>query len=263
MPDPLPKFQKTQFDFTAYIRDPDRHQIPPDIEPRRMAVYRELLFNNVESFLAGTFPVLKSLFDQDDWLNLVQGYFSTNKSQSPYFTSISEQFVEFLGSNPEKILTTVPFIQELAHYEWLEMVLMLAEGEFVSLDQINDNDLALPESTVRLSNLAYRLVYQFPVHRISPEFQPQLQPDTPTYLVMYRDQGDIVKFMEINAVTYTLLERIENSPDQSCEAHLNHLVELLQHPDPQQAIEFGLSVIKGLLERSILHLVGDTHNLHE
>ncbi len=251
MPD-LPAFQKKQYEFSAFIRDPQHNPTPPDVEPRRMAVYRELFFNNVEGFLSNTFPVLKSLLQEDKWLDLVQDYFSKNRSDSPYFSSIPEHFIDYL--NTDRVGTThdLPFMQELAHYEWIEMVLALAEGE---ADQANSIDLDnLLSSFVRVSSLAYSLAYRFPVHQISPEFQPDTCPENPTYLVVYRDHNDQVKFMEINAVTYALIEIIENNPEQDCQVHLQQIVAQLNHPQPDQAFEHGASILQGLVNRGVLEI---------
>ena len=41
------QFQQTQYQFAAYIRDPEHQAIPDQIESRRMAIYRDLFFNNI------------------------------------------------------------------------------------------------------------------------------------------------------------------------------------------------------------------------
>src|SRR6187401_1863361 len=56
MPDAL---HATQFAFAAHLRDPARHPAPDDIEDRRMAIYRDLVFNGLEALLASNFPVIR------------------------------------------------------------------------------------------------------------------------------------------------------------------------------------------------------------
>jgi len=58
----LPLFQQEQYRFTAHIRDPEKNPAPDTIEDRRMAVYRDLFYNNVEGFLSRSFPVLRKIF---------------------------------------------------------------------------------------------------------------------------------------------------------------------------------------------------------
>ena len=252
MPD-LPIFQKKQYEFSAFIRDPQKNPAPLDVEPRRMAVYRELFFNNVEGFLSNTFPVLKSLLPEDDWLDLVQDYFCKNRSDSPYFLSIPEHFIDYLNADRDGNAKDLPFMQELAHYEWIEMVLELAEGEAHQSSSSLGVD-ALLSSVVRVSDLAYPLAYGFPVHQISPEYQPDTCPENPTYLVVYRDHHDHVKFMEINVVTYALMGIIESNPEQDCKTHLQETVKQLNHPEPRQAFEHGVTILQGLVDRGVLEI---------
>ena len=47
----LPAFQQYQYAFTAHIRDPRRNPRPAGVPARRMRVYNQLLYNNLESFL--------------------------------------------------------------------------------------------------------------------------------------------------------------------------------------------------------------------
>ena len=54
-------FQEAQRHFAAHIRNPDLNSAPSGIEDRRMSIYRELFYNNVESFISNGFPVLRSI----------------------------------------------------------------------------------------------------------------------------------------------------------------------------------------------------------
>ena len=55
-------FIEVQQQFMAHIRDPAHNAKPADVEERRMAIYRDLFFNNVDGFVSSAFPVLKSLY---------------------------------------------------------------------------------------------------------------------------------------------------------------------------------------------------------
>ena len=104
-------FTEHQFAFTAYIRDPKRSAVPEDIEKRRIDLYRELMFNNVESFLSTGFPVLRRLMDEGSWTALVQDFFSLHRCKTPYFSEISEEFLEYLqherGERKDDILKSL------------------------------------------------------------------------------------------------------------------------------------------------------------
>jgi hypothetical protein len=69
-------FKSKQAEFAAYIRDPQNNPVPADVKEQRMAMYRELFFNNIEGFLSGNFPVLRKILDDPQWFALAQGLFA-------------------------------------------------------------------------------------------------------------------------------------------------------------------------------------------
>ncbi len=53
-------FIEIQNEFMAHIRKPSQNKKPQGIEDRRMAIYRDLFFNNIVGFISSGFPVLKT-----------------------------------------------------------------------------------------------------------------------------------------------------------------------------------------------------------
>lgn len=74
MVDQLAKFQQVQANFTAHIRDPEHTELPFGIEPRRMKIYTELFFNNISDLLANGFPIIRSLFDDERWNQIIRQF---------------------------------------------------------------------------------------------------------------------------------------------------------------------------------------------
>lgn len=248
MPEELNSFIKTQYAFAAYIRDPKKNPPPPGLEKRRLEMYRELFFNNVEGFLAGNFPVLKSTLDDAHWHHLVEDFFSGHRCKTPYFAGIPEEFLDYLqnerGEHPED----PDFMLELAHYEWAEMALAVAEGEAPEQDPSLQED-PLSQRIV-LSELAWPLAYRYPVQRISADFQSHQPPSQPTYLVIYRDHQDEVKFLEINSVTYRLLQLVQQGGlARDC---LRQIAKEIQHPNPDTVLRGGAEILRGLAQRRVI-----------
>ena len=48
--------ERAQRAFAAYVREPLGQPLPEGIEPRRMKIYAELVYNAFEGFVAGGFP---------------------------------------------------------------------------------------------------------------------------------------------------------------------------------------------------------------
>lgn len=242
-------FKAKQREFAAYIRDPARNEPPGDVAPERMSIYRELFFNNVESFLSSGFPVLKTLLSPERWLELVQHFYAEHRCSTPYFSEISEEFLDYLQNerhNPDDL----PFILELAHYEWVEMALAIAkEKSTPTIAQWTDIN------TIRLflSPLAWPLAYRYPVHRIAKASIPRDTPDSPSFLIVYRTPDDSVKFMEITPSTYRLLEILEMSPGITAETCLDKLAEELHPSDKNRFIDQGVTTLRELADKSIIY----------
>ncbi len=246
----LPGFTKKQYEFTAYIRDPVKNPLPSDIEARRINLYRELIFNNVEGFLADSFPVLRRLLDDRRWGALVQDYFSQHKAQTPYFVEISEEFINYLQIERGEQPGDLPFMLELAHYEWVESALAVAQGQ--APDQIDATKLDFTAGIYTLSPVAWPLAYQYPVHQITREFQPSEPPEQQTYLVVYRDTSDSVKFLQVNPATFRLLQLLEDNSETAVDTILSVIANELPQLDCRIVIEGGHEALAMLNDRSLL-----------
>jgi len=208
----LPDFQRKQYEFAAHIRDPEHNAAPPGIEDRRMAIYRDLFFNNLRNLLGSTFPVLRKLSGKERWAKLIREFMARHESQTPYFLEIPKEFLAFLENEHESGTDDFPFLLELAHYEWVELALSVStdSNDMTTVDPDGDLLAGVPV----MSMLAWPLAYQFPVHRISHEFQPQEPGEQPTYLAIHRSPDNEISFMELNAVTAGLLDKISNNSGQ-------------------------------------------------
>ncbi|MDD5113130.1 MAG: putative DNA-binding domain-containing protein [Methylobacter sp.] len=240
-------FKAKQQEFAAYIRNPHRNPAPADVPPERMAMYRQLFYNNIDSFLAANFPVLRKLLSDSQWTELTEDFFAKHTNQSPYFSEIPEEFLAYL-ENERQHPDDFPFMLELAHYEWVEMALSIAKDELTSV-QSPDN---LLQANIKLSPLAWSLAYQYPVHKIAPGFLPEQPPAQPTFLVVYRDPADDVNFIEITPMTYRLLEIIEQSEGIQTETALKQVAEELRHPNPELIISGGLQILRELMDKSVI-----------
>lgn len=97
----MPEFQVVQAAFAAHLRDPAAQAAPPDIEDRRMAIYRRLFFNNIQSFLSNAFPVLRQLYADADWQVLVRGFYARHRCRRPQFYQLAEEFLDYLAEEYE------------------------------------------------------------------------------------------------------------------------------------------------------------------
>jgi hypothetical protein len=243
-------FQAVQREMTEFLRKPNSCAGPAGVEQRRLDIYRELIYNNIESFLVTGFPVLHSLYASDDWHALVRDFLASHQCQSPYFSEISEEFLAYLQVERGVVEGDPPFLLELAHYEWVELALDIAPEVLSDIPVSVNADLL--EQRPLLSPLAWPLVYRFPVHHIGAAFQPEAPAETPSYLVVYRNRDDDVQFMEINAITFRLLQLLQDEASQSGAAALEQVGREIRHPEPEALRQFGKGLLNELREASII-----------
>ncbi len=245
-----PEFIQAQYAFAGHIRDPERQAPPPGLEDRRMAVYRELFFNNIENFLSGNFPVLRSIVADEPWESMIRDFLIKHRCQSPYFTEIGVEFLDYLKHERIPETPDPAFLYELAHYERVELDLSIA-SEPEPPEGLDPNGDLLSEHPI-VSPLARNLSYRFPVHRIGPDHQPRETPAQPSFLLVYRGRDEAVHFLEINAATAQLVELLQENPGLSGLSVLKRLAEALRHPEPEQIVTFGLGILTDLRQRHII-----------
>ena len=245
-----PDFIKTQLQFAQHIRNPEKVAAPADIENRRMGIYRDLFYNNIENFLASGFPVIRSIYSEENWHKMARDFFIKHRCHSPYFLEISEEFLDYLQNERQPQAEDPAGLIELAHYEWVELALSISTEE-IDLGMVDTNGDLLAKQPV-LSPLAWSLAYQFPVHRMSPGYLPEEPPEQASYLVVYRDRRDEVNFMEINAVTAHLLNLIKENPSATGKEIMLQIASDLNAPDPGSIIQTGLSSLQELQARGII-----------
>jgi hypothetical protein len=249
MADPA-SFKEKQYAFAAYLRDPDNVAAPEGIEARRIAVYRNLFFNNLRSLLSKFFPVLRKIHDDARWRRFIRGFMQNHQAQTPYFLELPEEFLAFLQNEYEPCEDDFPFLVELAHYEYAELALSVSEEEIPTEGVDPDGDLLVGVPVK--SPLAWAFAYRYPVHRISPDFLPEHAEDQPVYLALYRNSSDTVGFLELNAVTAALLDALERNDGLSGESLLRRLAVEINYPDADALVQHGAAALQEMRQLEIL-----------
>ena len=242
----------SQLQMAQYLRNPEGEPAPAGVEQRRLDIYERLVYNNIESFISSGFPVMRSLYGEDDWHGLIRAFIQVHSCHTPYFLEIGQEFLQFLLEEHQRRAVDPAFMAELAHYEWVELALDVSEEELPRALPCEDPLAAV----VCLSPLAWLLSYQYPVHRIGPGFQPTEEPESPTYLVVYRNREDRVRFMELNAVSARLVELTRDNSSASGE----ELLDTLAQETGMEASglrDYGGQQLRELLECAVLLVAGE------
>lgn len=210
---------QAQFEALAlHVREPAVHPGPPGIEPRRLQVYRELVYNNLDGLLAGTFPVIRRTVGDEAWGSLVRAFLAGHRSSTPLFPELGREFTAFLASAAGQDAAR-PWLPELAHYEWAELGLQLSDAQLPPHDPAGD----LLDGVPVLSPLAWPLAYRWPVNRIGPAHQPLQPPVAPTLVLLRRDAAGRVHFSALSPLLFRLLELLGANTRDSGRAVLAQL----------------------------------------
>jgi len=229
-----PSFQRKQYEFAAYIRDPQANPAPEGIEERRLAIYRDLFFRNISGLLAATFRVTKRILDEAHWDALVRDFLARHESRTPLFLEMPQEFLAFLESERDDP-SDPAFLPALAHYEWVSLALSIAEEdpELAGVDREAD----LLDGVPAVSPLAWLCGYHFPVHRIGPEFRPEQPEEQRTWLVVYRRLDDRIGFLELNTATARLFELArDNEAGRSGRQIAETVAAEIGHPEPGSVV---------------------------
>ncbi|HSI38150.1 MAG TPA: putative DNA-binding domain-containing protein [Methylotenera sp.] len=239
----LPSFQRYQQAFSAYIRDPINQPRPKDVPVERIAVYEEIVFNNIFEAVSACFPVAQKVIGKAGWLKLVRAFLREYSANSPIFRKIPEEFLSFLATQKN----LAPYIPSLCHYEWVELAVGSSEAtvDRHSIDATGD----LLEYQPAFVPAMQILNYEFAVHKISARNKPKETMNT--QLLVYRNADDTVKFIELNNVTYRLIELLQEGITTGRQA-LTIIATELAHPQPENVIQFGLEILEDLRHQGII-----------
>ena len=201
-------FRDIQRRFTQHLRNPAKHPAPDGIEDRRLAIYRRLVFGNIRSLLSSRFPVIKALLGEDGWNNTMRDFLINHRASIPLFPEMGQEFVAYIEQHRNND-SDLPFLLELAHYEFTSQTLSNSAIDLNEADANRDGDIL--QGIPIFSPLAWVLGYSWPVHRIRPEYRPTEKPEAATWLIVYRDRRNQRSFMELKPATARLCQLLQEN----------------------------------------------------
>lgn len=245
----LPGFQRYQLAFTAHIRDPLHKPRPKGVPVKRMAVYKEIVFNNLFASVSACFPVAQRVIGKRGWLKLTRAFLREHTANTPIFRQIPEEFLSFLAHpSPDIQLLLPPYFTSLCHYEWIELLVASMAIPEIEPNKINVTGDLLTRQPIFTPTMQL-LNYEYAVHKISPRNKPKEK--TNTQLLVYRNTTDQVKFIELNPVTFKLIALLQQE-NNTGEQALTLLASEIKNVRPESIIQFGLEILEDLRNQGVL-----------
>lgn len=242
----LPSFQQYQLAFTQHLRDPKKFSRPKGVVAQGIAVYEEIVFNNLFESVSACFPVTQKVLGKSAWSQLTRGFLREHSADSPIFREIPKEFLNYLAKQEN----LPPYLHSLCHYEWVELAVSMMGANVQQAKARQDKVEStgnLLQQTIVLNPAMQLLNYDYDVQNISPKYKPTKQ--TKTYLLVYRNAEDIVKFVELNSVTYRLIALLQEgmAGRQALELISEELGAELEN-----LIPFGLEILEDFKHQGII-----------
>lgn len=198
--------------LSAHLRDPAQQPCPDNFDFAAAKLYRELLVGNFDAALRACFPLwIKSMGDTqyDYWRD---SFIAEHACRSPLFRQIPDEFLAYLTTHQNALVAILPYALELAHFEWLELALGVAEADLIPHPTEAQGD---PWRCEAVLNPVHALVqYQYPVQRLAHATwidPPDLEPQT-TSLLVYRDPQNTVQVIELDDLGLRILATLGAAP---------------------------------------------------
>lgn len=230
-------FQATQQQFCNCIRSP-QSELPKALPAERMQIYRDLLFNNVCSFINLVYPVTRAILPELQWQKLLNEFFQKAKCDSPFYNDISLQFREYLTDCQHPSLKEYPWLAELLQFEWLELYLDTVEIEKIIVTR---------QDEWQLNTQVWVLVYQYPVYQWSSSMTISEIEIMPSVIMVWRNDHDHICVESLSALFAVVIEQL--SQQELVEQDIKNLIKAM-FPDFSNAqIQTQIDELKVLLTR--------------
>lgn len=239
-PNGLAQFQAAFSADLRHLRAEQSAQAPA----RAAQIYQNLLFNNLRGFIDSCFPVARSVISTQKWQELEQVFYRSWRCNSPLFQNIPFEFHKFISARAEE-LEIPPYLPQLLHYEWLELEIDLQDHK-ISAPKVSYSE----HSAIAINPTLYLARYQWPVHQISSDYQPE-SPNN-CELLVYRDHTHKVRFTEINAKTAELVECIKLNSNSSIQSILETFATANVHMEHDTLVHFGQQLVVDLVAQNAL-----------
>ncbi|WP_401736294.1 HvfC family RiPP maturation protein [Stenotrophomonas pavanii] len=188
--------------WADHVRDPSV-AAPDGIEARRLAVYRRLCIDSLDTLLAGSLPRLRQQLGTPRWRDTVEHYYARHTCQTPLFPRIADEFAAWLAV--QDTLALPGWAAELAHYESTRQSLYIEArdaGRALCRAAVGSDVLAV-------SPLARVLGYQWPVHEDKDEDEDEgpgsVLSAAPTLLLIRRLADFSLQVEQLSPLAYALL----------------------------------------------------------
>ena len=239
----LNDFRQFQFALARHLRDPLGIPAPVGIRQVDASICTQEMVKHLRDVLEPAFPVTQALLGEDMWEHAVRLFLKDAPNHTPWASTTQRAFVEHVCESPE--MQHLPaWLQDLAHFEWLQNAVSTAPVQWPRCDAIAD----VMQHPVVLNPTHVEASYEWPVHSIDTEHKPDDMQST--YVSMLRDMDDELHVFESSVFRGQLLDLLRDG--QTGEQAFMALARWLSHPEPEAFVREGAELMAQLQREGIV-----------
>ncbi len=168
--------------------------------------YRRLFRNNINNSLSQAYPISFEVLSDEEWSTLVDEFFEKHDAKTPHIWKLPFEFYQFVKANNFSEKFNYPFLNDLVHFEWLEIEVYTMPNEYPQ-PYVKSGDIL---NNVLEVNPEYRLTQlEYPVHMYAAKESVNHKGDY--FLLTYREPKTFdVKFMNLDPLHVLFFEKVAN-----------------------------------------------------
>lgn len=182
--------------FVAFCRSPNKGG------SKRELLYSKLIYRKFEQVLKRAFPITAHLLQEELWTRAVKEFVAYHDSSTPFLWQMPRAFLDFICKNQWKEKLDLPFLEELLHFEWIEIeIFMMPNGPY---QNPQGNFLYLnPDSCI--------VNYSYPVFEKKKFPRPMLKGNYSLFVFRHMESGE-VHFISLSPLFQYVLQSLQEKP---------------------------------------------------
>ncbi len=175
----------------------------PGTRQKGLDQYRRLIRNNIHNAMEQAFPIAYTVLSETQWDTLVDDFHAHHPAATPQVWKLPLEFYLFVAENNYVDKFSLPFLNDLLHFEWIEIEVHTMEDQVPAPsrqegDPLSDKIVVYPE---------YRMIrLKYPVHLYAAE--EALHHPGNYFLLTFRTRDFNVRFVDIPALHAFYFEQI-------------------------------------------------------
>ncbi len=164
----------------------------PGTRQKGLDQYRRLIRNNIHNAMKQAFPIAYTVLSETQWNTLIDDFHAHHSAATPQVWKLPLEFYSFVKANNYTDKYSLPYLNDLLHFEWIEIAVHTMEDKAPESFRKEGNPLSdeiIVHSEYRLIRLTY------PVHLYAAKEALQYPDDY--FLLTLRTRDFDVRFVDL------------------------------------------------------------------